>query len=130
MKIPIKTFEEMNAQERREYLEGLLDDGSNLTVAEITEILQALRASEEFQSWNPSEADGIPSAYTPQQVAKAWNVSGEFVRLLFMNEPGVLRFNKTGKSSKTAREYTTIRIPKPVMLRVYKKWQKITRRIK
>lgn len=128
MKIPIKTFEQMNEGERREYLEGLLDDG-NLSFAEVTEIVQALRASEEFQTWKP-EADGIPSAYTPQQVAKAWNVSTEFVRLLFANEPGVLRFNKTGKSNKKAREYTTIRIPKPVMLRVFKKWQKITRRIK
>ena len=26
--IPIKTFEEMNGQERREYLEGLIEDPS------------------------------------------------------------------------------------------------------
>jgi hypothetical protein len=50
--------------------------------------------------------------------------------LLFANEPGVLRFSKTGKSSKKAREYTTIRIPKPVLIRVFKKWQKMTRRVK
>ncbi len=88
-----------------------------------------LRASEDFQNWQP-ETDGIPKAYAPQDIAKAWNVSDEFVRLLFTNEPGVLRFNKTGKSSKKARSYTTIRIPKPVLLRVFKKWQKITRRAK
>lgn len=85
-----------------------------------------LRVSEEFQNWEP-ETDGIPKSYSPQQIAQAWNLSAEFIRLLFMNEPGVLRFNKTGKSSKKARQYTTIRIPKPVMLRVYKKWQKLTR---
>jgi len=85
-----------------------------------------LRVSEEFQNWEP-ETDGIPRSYSPQDIAKAWDLSPEFIRLLFMNEPGVLRFSKTGKSSKNARQYTTLRIPKPVMLRVYKKWQKLTR---
>ena len=103
--------------------------GRHLSIPEIAELVKTLRDSEEFQTWEP-EADGIPSAYTPQQVAKAWNVSPEFVRLLFVNEAGILRFSKTGKSSKKAREYTTIRIPKPVLLRVFKKWQKITRRAK
>lgn len=90
------------------------------------EIIQLLRTSEDFQNWVP-ETDGIPRTYSPQQIAKAWKLSPEFIRLLFINEPGVLRFSKTGKSSEKARQYTTIRIPKPVLLRVFKKWQKVSR---
>jgi len=101
--------------------------GRRLTGAALEKFFaDSLLQSEEFQSWVP-ETDGIPKAYSPQDVAKAWDVSPEFVRLLFANEPGVLRFSKTGKSSKRARSYTTIRIPKPVLLRVFKKWQRVTR---
>ena len=108
---------------------GWLEDshGRRLSADEVHEFFaDTLRASEDFQNWTP-ETDGIPRAYSPQEIAKAWNVSDEFIRLLFMNEPGVLRFNKTGKSRKRTRSYTTIRIPKPVMIRVFKKWQKVTR---
>ena len=122
MRIPIKTFEELTAREQREHLESLIEEhiaGSEAVT--IADLIKTLQSSESFQNWQP-EADGIPTAYSPQQVAKAWNISDEFVRLLFESEAGVLRLGKG--------ERLTMRIPKPVMLRVFKKWQKMTRRTK
>jgi hypothetical protein len=102
--------------------------GRRLTGAALEKFFaDTLRASEGFQNWTPETNGGIPKVYSPQEIAKAWNLSPEFIRILFAKEPGVLRFSKTGKSRKKARQYTTIRIPKPVMLRVFKKWQKVAR---
>jgi hypothetical protein len=52
--------------------------------------------------------------YTCAEIAELWNVSPDFVRDLFRDEPGVLSLERTG-----TKKYTTYRIPESVMRRVY-----------
>jgi hypothetical protein len=56
--------------------------------------------------------------YAPADLAKAWGVSAETVRLTFREEPGVLRLRQptTGK-----RSYVLLRIPHSVAERVHRR---------
>lgn len=58
--------------------------------------------------------------YTPDEVAGFWHLNANSVRRMFRDEPGVLKFGN-GKSTYKKRAYTTIRIPKGVLDRVYRR---------
>jgi hypothetical protein len=59
--------------------------------------------------------------FTVQQIAVRWNLSPDKVRRVFAREPDVLVFdNRTARSNK--RRYSTVRIPKSVLLRVEQKY--------
>ncbi len=55
--------------------------------------------------------------YTIAEIAGLWNVSIDFVRRLFAEEPGVLVFGDQRNERK--RRYTTMRIPESVLKRVH-----------
>ena len=57
--------------------------------------------------------------YTPDQLAKKWNVSADTVRRLFEREPGVLIIEHF--KAKAKRRYRTLRIPESVALRVHRR---------
>ena len=56
--------------------------------------------------------------YSVEELAKMWHVSDEFVRRLFLREPGVVVFwrQRPGR-----RVYRTIRIPESVAARVHRR---------
>ena len=55
--------------------------------------------------------------YSVDELASLWGVSEDFVRRLFLHEPGVVVFfkHRTGK-----RTYRTVRIPESVARRVHR----------
>ena len=57
--------------------------------------------------------------YTVDEIAQAWKLSRSKVRRLFENEPGVLVLENRGSFSR--RRYRTLRIPKSVVERVYRR---------
>ena len=56
--------------------------------------------------------------YSVQQLAHAWNLSSDFVRRLFCNEPGVTEWVQQQRGR---RRYRVIRIPHSVAVRVYRR---------
>lgn len=60
--------------------------------------------------------------YTPSEIAKAWGISTDTVRELFRSEPGVIDLSAGRNSSR--RRYSTIRIPRFVVERVYARRQR------
>ena len=54
--------------------------------------------------------------FTPQQIAALWGRSDEFIRKLFLDEPGVQKVDRPERMHK--RGYATIRIPQSVVIRV------------
>jgi hypothetical protein len=56
--------------------------------------------------------------FTPDVLAAAWGVSAEKIRIIFRNEPGVLRLTQSNGSK---RQYVLLRIPESVAQRVHKK---------
>ena len=59
---------------------------------------------------------------TVDQLAELWSLSDDFVRRLFLHEPGVVVFyhHRPGR-----RVYRTLRIPESVALRVHTRLRKI-----
>jgi hypothetical protein len=59
--------------------------------------------------------------YTVAELAEGWNVSTDFIRDLFRDEDGVVRWvrNRPGK-----RRYIVIRIPADTAERVYRRAQR------
>jgi hypothetical protein len=60
--------------------------------------------------------------YSVQEIAEAWKLGVDTVRAIFQNEPGVIAVpaqNTRGISRR--RGYTTLRIPEPVVARVYER---------
>ena len=88
-----------------------------------------LRASAKFRAWNPShDSESLEDALTheyqmaekhfsPAELADLWGVSTETVRVLFREEPGVLKIGKDG--TRLRRGYKTLRIPESVAERVH-----------
>jgi hypothetical protein len=59
--------------------------------------------------------------YTIPEIAEQWNLSGDVVRRIFLEEPGVLKFGQASRLSgrgKYKRRYSYLRIPESVLLRV------------
>jgi hypothetical protein len=59
--------------------------------------------------------------YSAGEIGKLWNLSGETIRTMFENEPGVLRIGEG--DSRKKRAYFTMRVPESVMRRVHQKWR-------
>jgi transcriptional regulator GlxA family with amidase domain len=53
--------------------------------------------------------------YSVEELAELWNMSPDFVRRLFANEPGVVVFHRQRPGR---RAYRTLRIPETVAVRV------------
>ena len=58
---------------------------------------------------------------SPEELAEMWGMSEDFVRRLFLREPGVVVFynQRPGK-----RIYRTLRIPASVALRVHRRMER------
>jgi hypothetical protein len=57
--------------------------------------------------------------FTPADLAKAWGISAETIRVLFRDEPGVLKIGDEG--TKYKRRYKTLRIPQSIAERVHRR---------
>lgn len=55
---------------------------------------------------------------TVEELADSWSLSEDFVRRLFLHEPGVIVFRNSRPGRRT---YRTIRIPKSIADRVYRR---------
>lgn len=55
--------------------------------------------------------------YTCKELAEQWKVDQSTIRKLFRDEPGVLRFGRSGR--RTKRDYVSLRIPASVAARVH-----------
>jgi hypothetical protein len=58
----------------------------------------------------------------PEELAELWGMSPDFVRRLFMHEPGVVIFCNPRKGR---RVYRTLRIPESVAVRVYRRMKRL-----
>jgi hypothetical protein len=56
--------------------------------------------------------------YSVQQLADAWSLSPDFVRRLFLHEPGVTEWVRQERGK---RRYRVLRIPQSVAERVYRR---------
>lgn len=78
------------------------------------------RHSSSRSTQDDSSLDGGPfeAHYTVADLAQRWKLSPDAVRRLFEEEPSILMLggNRPGK-----RRYTTLRIPKSVAERVYRR---------
>jgi hypothetical protein len=124
MIIPIKTFEEMNEQERREYLEGLIEDyviadqNGNavsteefLTEVPVKEILKYRRRPRQYQR-HPKDPNR--EYLKPTEVAKMAGLSRDTISRMFWNDPGVKKTPHTGRNRKT---YITMLISREAVKR-------------
>jgi hypothetical protein len=61
--------------------------------------------------------------FSPAQLAEAWGVSAETVRILFKNEPGVLRLpsHVTHGPKARVRSYVSLKIPQSIAERVHRR---------
>lgn len=57
--------------------------------------------------------------YFVKEIGKLWGLSGEAVRKIFENEPGVIRIGRPEGLHR--RKYFSLRVPESVMRRVHKK---------
>jgi hypothetical protein len=58
--------------------------------------------------------------FSVAEIARLWNLSEDSVRRIFLDEPGVLVLGDT-KSNRHKRRYRTLRIPEPIVERVYRR---------
>ena len=58
--------------------------------------------------------------YSAKELAEEWNLSDDYIRRIFTDEPGVLVFMKRRRGTRT---YRTVRIPATVAERVYRRSQ-------
>jgi len=99
-----------------------------MTNLALQEYYDLLAKSQKFLVWgtplekirpeNPALSVG-EKHFTPQELAEAWGVSAETIRVIFREEPGVLKIGKTGGRYK--RGYVTLRIPNEVAERVHRR---------
>jgi len=59
--------------------------------------------------------------YSVDELAKAWRMSDDFVRRLFLHEPGVIVFFKYRPGKRT---YRVVRVPESVAERVHRRMRK------
>jgi transcriptional regulator GlxA family with amidase domain len=69
----------------------------------------------------PTQETTFERHYSVDEVAELWGMSDDFVRRLFLNEPGVVVFFKHRPGRRT---YRTLRIPESVAQRVHRKMRK------
>jgi transcriptional regulator GlxA family with amidase domain len=59
--------------------------------------------------------------FSVEELAELWKMSEDFVRRLFLREPGVIVFHNARPGK---RVYRTLRIPESVVVRVHKRMRK------
>jgi len=59
--------------------------------------------------------------YSVSELAEFWNLSNTTIRRIFENEPGVLKWGS--REARFRRQYTTLRIPETVVMRVHRQLQ-------
>lgn len=86
---------------------------------------------EEKQAWmrernaEPAPLEGLAQVtaferhFTPKEIAGLWRLDETTIRRIFQDEPGVLRFGKSGRRD-GKRDYVSLRIPESVVLRVHR----------
>lgn len=69
----------------------------------------------------PAANSSLERHFSVDELAGLWNMSTDFIRRLFLHEPGVVIFyhHRPGR-----RVYRTLRIPASVALRVHQRMQK------
>ena len=69
----------------------------------------------------PDEA-AFERHYSVEELTQLWGMSDDFVRRLFLHEPGVIIFYRQQPGK---RVYRTLRIPASVALRVHRRMTKV-----
>ncbi|MDR3676508.1 MAG: hypothetical protein P4N24_13530 [Acidobacteriota bacterium] len=64
-------------------------------------------------------ADFAQKHFSVAEIATLWELSADFVRKIFINEPGVIVFGDESKPG--TRRYRTLRIPESVVAHVHKR---------
>jgi hypothetical protein len=121
MRIPIKPFEKMNKQERREHLESLIEDyviadedgkavstEEFLTEVPIDEILKYRRRSRRHPK------DPNRGYFKPTEIARMTGLSRDTISRQFWNDPGVKKQVHTAKNRK---KYATMLISREAVKR-------------
>jgi hypothetical protein len=116
MIIDIKSYEEMNEQERREYLEGLIEDyviadeegnavptEEFLTEVPVDEILKYRRRPKAHPKAKDREY------FKPSEIARMTGLSRDTIARMFWNDPGIRKTPHTGRNRRT---YVTMLISK------------------
>jgi len=116
MIVPFKPFEKMNKQERREHLEGLIEDyiivdqdghdvplGEFLTEVPVDEILKYRR----HPKAHPKAKDR--DYFKPSEIARMAGLSRDTIARMFWNDPGIRKTPHTGRNRRT---YVTMLISK------------------
>jgi hypothetical protein len=91
------------------------------------EAVAELSRSPKFLSWGGLRPEDLEQSqiskagekhFTPAELASAWGVSAETIRITFREEPDVLRLQQPTKGK---RQYVLLRIPESVADRVHKR---------
>ncbi len=98
------------------------------TIVIADDIRSILLNSRKFRDWKPriifrKPLPGEPimeKHFSPSELAEAWGVSAEKIRILFRKEPGVLRL-PSGRAGADKRSYITMKIPESVAARVHRR---------
>lgn len=69
----------------------------------------------------PTDTLYLERHFSVEELAELWGMSEDFVRRLFLHEPGVVVFYKQRPGR---RVYRTIRIPESVALRVHRRMRR------
>ena len=69
----------------------------------------------------PAQETTFERHFSVEELAELWNMSEDFVRRLFLHEPGVVVFYRQQPGR---RVYRTLRIPESVALRVHRRMRK------
>jgi hypothetical protein len=110
-------------------------DIATATATAIATAIAALTSSAKFREWHktahqpaapvpefirvPTIEAALELHYSPAELAQKWGVSTETIRVIFRDEPGVLKIGKPGNKYK--RQYFTLRIPETVAERVHQR---------
>jgi len=72
----------------------------------------------------PTQETTFEKHYSIEELTQLWGMSDDFVRRLFLHEPGVVVFFKHRPGR---RVYRTLRIPESVVQRVHRRMRKLDR---
>jgi hypothetical protein len=116
MIIPVKTFEEMNETERREYLKGLIEDyvladqdGNAVSTEEFLEEVPVEKILNYRRRPRQHPKDPNRDYFKPTEVARMTGLSRATIARTFWNDPGIRKTPHTGRNRRT---YVTMLISK------------------